>query len=155
MVLRNHQASVNSSLSSHILSANAIWYWIIITIAAITATLIFTVPEDAYPTVYARYVFSSIFVLFLPGYSVTKALFPTKEWDLIERTALSIGLSLALVALIGLLLHYTPWGIATTPATLCLLGITTISATAGIIREHQSRLEQPATHLGDNIATSA
>jgi len=153
--LRTHQAPVNPPLRSHILSANAIWYWIIIAIAAITTTLIFTVPEDAYPIVYVRYVLSSIFVLFLPGYSFTKALFPTKEWDIIERTALSIGLSLALVALIGLLLNYTPWGIATTPGTLSLLSITIISATVGIVREHQANLKQPTTHPRDNAAVSA
>lgn len=54
-----------------------------------------------YPLVYARYVLGSIFVLWLPGYTPIKALFLTKEIDNIERIALSIGMSLALVPIPG------------------------------------------------------
>jgi len=78
----------------------------------------------------------------LPGYSLIKALFPTKEIDNIERTALSIGISLALVPITGLLLNYTPWGIRLTPVTLSLLALTTVFATAAIIREHQTKQKQ-------------
>ena len=52
------------------------------------------------------------FLLFLPGYTLTAALYPKKEGiDAIERVALSFGLSIAVVPLIGLALNYTPWGI--------------------------------------------
>jgi len=52
------------------------------------------------------------FVLFIPGYVALEALFPKgQELDGIERLALSVGLSLAMVPLVGLLLNYTPWGI--------------------------------------------
>ena len=61
------------------------------------------------------------FVLFLPGYVLMAALFPGSlrpkkpEIDWIERIALSFGLSIAVVPLLGLLLNYTPWGIRFTP----------------------------------------
>jgi len=64
-----------------------------------------------------------------------KALFPTKELDNIERATLSIGMSLALVPITGLLLNYTPWGIRATPVTLSLLALTTTFATAAVTRE--------------------
>jgi len=52
------------------------------------------------------------FVLLFPGYTLICALFPGKrDLDGIERTSLSIGLSLAIVPLIGLMLNYTPFGI--------------------------------------------
>jgi uncharacterized membrane protein len=41
-------------------------------------------------------------MLFLPGYTLIEVLFPTKEIDNIERTALSIGTSLTSVSLEGL-----------------------------------------------------
>jgi uncharacterized membrane protein len=68
-----------------------------------------------------RIVFGSIFVLFIPGYSLVEALYP-KEEDIspLERLALSIGLSLALVPLIGLILNYTPWGIRLNPILISL-----------------------------------
>ncbi len=62
------------------------------------------------------------FVLFFPGYVLIAALFPKKD-DLggIERLALSFGLSIAVVPLIGLGLNYTPWGIRLTPILLSLI----------------------------------
>lgn len=61
------------------------------------------------------------FVLFFPGYTLICALFPEKEdLDGIERTTLSVGLSLAIVALIGLMLNYTPFGIRLYPTVVSL-----------------------------------
>jgi len=142
IALKNHQAPVTPLLRSYVFSTKANWYWTIIAVAAATALLVFTIPENAIPIVYARYLLGSIFVLFLPGYSLIKALFPTRELDNIERTALSIGMSLALVPITGLLLNYTPWGIRVTPVTLSLLALTTVFATAAIIREHETKLKE-------------
>ena len=142
IALKNHQAPVNPLLRNYVFSSKASWYWTIIAVAAATASLVFTVPENAVPIVYARYVLGAIFVLFLPGYTFIRALFPEKELDNIERTALSMGMSLALVPITGLILNYTPWGIRTTPVTLSLLALTTIFATAAITREHQTKTKQ-------------
>ncbi|MCE4629954.1 MAG: DUF1616 domain-containing protein [Desulfurococcales archaeon] len=63
-----------------------------------------------------RYVLGSIYVLFLPGYSLIEALYPEEgRLSDLEKLALSIGLSLAIVPLIGLVLNYTPWGIRLNP----------------------------------------
>ncbi len=52
------------------------------------------------------------FVLFFPGYTLLLALFPDKgERRNIERIALSFGLSITVVPLIGFILNYTWWGI--------------------------------------------
>jgi uncharacterized membrane protein len=60
-------------------------------------------------------------VLFLPGYTLIAALFPAKsDLDGIERTALSFGLSIAVVPLIGLGLNYTPFGIRLFPVLASL-----------------------------------
>jgi len=135
----------------HFLRTNrAYWYWTTILLALTTTILVFTVPEDTYPIVYARYILGSIFVLWMPGYTFIKALFPAKlpiqtastELDTIERIALSIGMSLALVPIVGLLLNYTPWGIRLTPITLSLLALTIAFATAAITREHQTEIKK-------------
>ena len=56
------------------------------------------------------------FILLLPGYVLLAALYPRKEeLDAIERTALSFGLSIVIVPLIGLALNYSPWGIQLNP----------------------------------------
>jgi len=132
-------ATVPSSLTEYLFSGWTTWFWVVFSLAVVASVMVFVVPEDAFPFVYARYVFGSVFVLFLPGYSLIKALFGSKELDNIERVALSVGLSLALVPLAGLLLNYTPWGIRTTPVTLSLLGLTLVFAFAAVIRERGTR----------------
>ncbi len=68
-----------------------------------------------------RVVLGLPFVLFFPGYTLIAALFPGREdLDGIERVALSFGLSIAVVPLIGLILNYTPWGIRLYPVLLAL-----------------------------------
>ena len=73
--------------------------------------LILFVPDSL-----GRQILGLVFVLFLPGYAATAALFPENEQiDAIERVALSFGLSIAIVPLIGLGLNFTPWGIRLEP----------------------------------------
>ena len=137
-------------LGTYLKTKEANWYWTTIILIIATTIAVFTIPENAYPLVYIRYVLGAIFVLWLPGYSFIRALFPeeiqtkknTKPLDPIERIALSLGMSLALVPIVGLLLNYTPWGIRLTPIVLSLLSLTTIFATAAIIRERRSKLRK-------------
>lgn len=69
-------------------------------------------------------VFGSVFVLFIPGYVLIFALFPerkkVKGINGLERVALGVGLSIALVPLIGLILNYTPWGIRLESVSIAL-----------------------------------
>ena len=66
-----------------------------------------------------RVVVGLLLVLFLPRYSLVAALFPRKDdLDGIERIALSFGLSIAVVPLIGLGLNYTSYGIWLVPVLL-------------------------------------
>jgi len=126
------------------------WYSATVALAAITAVCVFTVPDNLYPWVYSRYVLGAIFVLWLPGYTFIRALFPKekpfaaddKNLDTVTRIALSIGLSLALVPIVGLLLNYSPWGIRLAPITLSLLALTLIMATAALVRERNLKTSQ-------------
>ena len=65
-----------------------------------------------FPSSVLRIILGLPFVLFFPGYALMVALYPRRVgMGGIERIALSLGLSIAVVALIGLILNYTPWGI--------------------------------------------
>jgi uncharacterized membrane protein len=74
-----------------------------------------------FPSHVLRIVLGLPFILFFPGYTLIAALFPRKS-DLggIERVALSFGLSIAVVPLMGLILNYTPWGIRLYPILISL-----------------------------------
>ena len=88
-----------------------------------------------------RVFFGLPIVLFIPGYMLVYALFPGKKTDqgidIIERIALSLGLSLAIVPLIGLGLNYTPWGINLTPIILSLELFIFLFASIAIYRWYQ------------------
>lgn len=145
--LKPNQTQIPQKLTAYLNSNHAYWYWMTVTLASITTIVVFTIPENAFPLVYARYVLGTIFILWLPGYTFIKALFPVevfiktsqKSLDTIERIALSLGMSIALVPVVGLLLNYTPWGIRLTPIVLSLFTMVLIFATTAVIREHQNQ----------------
>ncbi|MCW3133209.1 MAG: DUF1616 domain-containing protein [Methanophagales archaeon] len=99
----------------------------------ITSVVIITIPPlNGTPL---RAVVGFPLVLFLPGYSLVSALFPGKdELDLLERIALSIGLSICIVVFIGLGLNYTPWGIRLGPVLLVLSVFTLIGTAVSALR---------------------
>lgn len=85
------------------------------------------------------------FLLFLPGYALVAALFPEAgpggddksgdggAIDGLERVALSFGLSLAVLPVVGIALHFTPWGIQLVPilAALSLVTLALVAVAAG------------------------
>ncbi|WP_336339228.1 DUF1616 domain-containing protein [Haloarcula brevis] len=100
-----------------------------------------------------RIVAGLVFVLFVPGYAFIAALFPEDGSDPdddeavtnpqaegidgidgIERVALSFGLSIALVPLVGLVLNFTPWGIRLLPILVSLSGLTLVLTGVAAVR---------------------
>ena len=76
-----------------------------------------------------------LLVLFIPGYVLVAALFPgtiarVPEIDWVERIALSLGLSVAVVPLLGFLLNFTPFGIRFAPIVV-LIALFTIGVGGG------------------------
>jgi hypothetical protein len=128
----------NLNYSEYLKNAEAKWYWLIILVSTATIIAVFAIQENSYPFVYARYALGSIFVVFLPGYCFVRTLFPKKEIETIERIALSVAMSLAIIPIMGLALNYTPWGITVAPLTISTYFITIILATIAIIREKQN-----------------
>jgi uncharacterized membrane protein len=68
------------------------------------------------------------FVLFLPGYSFSAALLPDGRAGLAERIAMSMGLSIAIAALGGLLLNVLPSGLTAASWRFLFLGVTLTGA---------------------------
>jgi len=81
----------------------------LILINAISALLIIAIL--IFPSTILRIVLGLPFLLFFPGYTLLMSLFPRAEQlQGIERTALSFGLSIAIVPLAGFLMNLTPLG---------------------------------------------
>ena len=103
------------------------------------ATLVFTLtPLNNLPV---RIPLGLVMVLFVPGYTLIAALFPKiRDLEGIERIALSFGLSIAVVPLMGLALNYTPWGIRLVPVVISVVVFTIAMSVAAYWR----RMNLPA-----------
>ena len=109
-----------------------------------TAALVIAFPEWSSPL---RVVLGLVVVLVIPGFALTSALFARKDdLDGIERLALSLGLSIAVVPLLGLALNYTPFGIRLVPIVVTITGF--VAAMVAIAAVRRRRLEPDASfHL--------
>jgi len=86
---------------------NSLWFFLTLAITFLTVLFVTIIP-NVYPFYIFRWIVATLYIIFLPGYISIEAFFPRRyELDLIERIALSLALSLAVVPLIGLLLNYT------------------------------------------------
>ena len=76
-------------------------------------------------------------VLFFPGYVLIAALFPGKNGiEIVERIALSLGLSIAFVPILGLLLNFT-FGIRLIPILLILCTYTIVMSLVAAMRRRE------------------
>jgi len=117
-----------------------LWFYLVVAASIAVLLAVYVIP-NTYPLVVLRWIVGSIFVLFLPGFVVMQALFPSgKELDDIERFALSVGLSIAITPLIGLLLNYTPWGIRLDPIITSLFLFTLSIAIIATYRKYRAVL---------------
>ena len=116
-------------------SVYSLWFWVLLVLVGTAIVSIYLLPQVT-PYIYLRYVAGALFVLYLPGYSLIAALYPRKD-DLtpLERLALSIGLSLALVPLVSLILNYTPFGIRLNPVFASLSLLTVALAGLAVVRK--------------------
>lgn len=67
---------------------------------------------------FLRIIFSIPIIIFIPGYLLLSALFPEKTdsgLDVVDRIALAVGISIAIVPLVGIVLFYSPWGLTLQP----------------------------------------
>ena len=123
--------------------ANSHWYLLTIALGVVAVVLVFTIPQNAYPWIYARNILGLTFVFFLPGYAFIKAFFPRKVEDtsaksieMIEKAALSVALSIALVSIVGLALYYSPLQLSLSAIVVSIFVLVSIFATTGLLREN-------------------
>ena len=127
---------------------------VVLVIAADVAVLAPLVAESP-----LRIVFGLPLVFFVPGYALVAALFPedggsmetsadsatgrlrsasiARGIDGLERIALPVGLSIAVVPLIGLVLNFTPFGIRLVPIVFCLSAFTLLVTAIATVRRRR------------------
>ncbi|MHA1252451.1 MAG: DUF1616 domain-containing protein [Candidatus Helarchaeota archaeon] len=127
---------------NYFLSKNSLSFWLSLIIIVISFFLVYYVPQNSiwsdnfwiFSLGILRIIFGTIITLFLPGYLFLSLLYYNKkDLDILEKFGLSIGLSISIVLLIGLIFNFTPIGITLNPIistiniiSLVLLVISTI-----------------------------
>jgi len=112
------------------------WFWGVLAFIALLLYSIYLMPQ-VYPLYYLRMVAGAILILYVPGYTLIEALYSKRdELERLERFALSVGLSIAVVPLVGLVLNYTPWGIRLDPALVSLAALTVVLGVVGVYRKY-------------------
>jgi len=124
------------TFGAYALSVHSLWFWFWVAVVLVTDLIVLAAPARP-PFIYARYVLGSVLVLYVPGFSLIEALYPKREeLEPLERFALSVGLSLALVPLVGLVLNYTPWGIRLVPVLVSISALSLVLLVAALIRKY-------------------
>ena len=105
----------------------------VLTVDVLSALLVLSIAFI--PSTPARIILGLPFLLFFPGYTLVAALFVKKDgMDGIERIALSAGMSIAIVGLIGFGLNYTPWGIRLEPVLFSVTAFIFAMSAVALIR---------------------
>lgn len=132
-----------TTFTGYILSGFSSWFWFVVIFAVVTALLVVAIPDNAFPFAYARYGLGLVYLLFIPGYCFVRAIFVNKEISVLEQLAVSLGLSILLVFLMGLLLNYSPWGIGLTPIVISFLFVTLLFSLVAVFRNYKTEWRKP------------
>ena len=127
-------------------SQKGLWLTDLILVIVLTLLTLVFVIFPPFKETFIRYILGMLLVLFIPGYSLVSAFFPSKgDLNGIERAALSFGLSIAITALIGLALNYTPWGIRLDPILISITYFTIFMIVVAFLRRSRLPAEERFT----------
>lgn len=128
------------------------WFEIIVLFTVLTMLIAYFVPSDS-PLFIIRYVFSFVFIAFMPGYCLVTILFSKKnKLDVVENAVLSVALSFGIAGLLGLFLGLSPIGIEFTSITYSLtLIVLVLSVIAFVVKIRE--LREPQVQSTEHVSS--
>jgi uncharacterized membrane protein len=109
------------------------WFEIVVSYTILTMLVVYSVPSDSIFFA-VRYLFSFVFLAFVPGYCLVNLLFSRgNQLELVEKIVLSVALSFGVTGLVGLFLGLSPVGIDFTSISLSLAVIVLVLAIAAFL----------------------
>jgi len=112
----------------------------VVVIAGLSAVLTIFLPANSI----VRLLCALPLVFFLPGYAITSALLTQGSLGGVERLLFSLGTSVAVTALSGLVLHLTPWGLQTSTWAIMLAVIVLVAGAIAWLRQGPDARVTPA-----------
>jgi uncharacterized membrane protein len=120
---------------------------LVIAITIVAVALAFAVPPDWVP----GRILTVPLVLVLPGYALTAAMLPKRALGGPERAVFSLGLSLVIVILGGLVLNWAPFGLQAASWTVFLSGITLGACAVALVRRRGQSISASGWSWAGNI----
>jgi hypothetical protein len=147
------------TFSEYLFSSNVYWFWCVIFII-ILAHLVLWTNVNIFSFLILRNFVGLAVVLYLPGYSLCKTMYPVKVpfnvqssiLEKIERVALSLCLSITIVPIIGLTLYGFPSGLDIFPLSETILVFTLFFSILAIWREYIIRRATFLRRVRKNLA---
>ena len=109
-------------------SYNGLSLWLTTAATCLIMALVFLLPNIE-PWSYMRMIIGAVFVLFIPGNALVQLLFAHRNMEQTEQMVLSVGLSIALISIIGLMLKYILLALTVESAVISI-GILSITLSA-------------------------
>ncbi len=118
-------------------------FWIAIIACAAVVLATFALPQTD-PWIAAKRIAGAVFLFVIPGYVMTNVFIARNRLSYLERIAVSVGLSLAAVAIIGIVLSYSIAGVRLEPIVISIASFNVVLAFFGayrdFLRRHGARL---------------
>lgn len=120
--------------------------WVITLLTLLTTGLTLVVPENAIealnPLLIAlgvlRLILGISFVVFLPGYTITVIIWPTKGENDLTRLGIAFGISITIIPIVGLILNFTPFGLRFIPILASLVFLMLITLSIAFYRRYRT-----------------
>lgn len=122
-------------------------FWIAIVACSVIAIATFVIPQAEYGQAVRR-ISSAAFLFVIPGYAMTNAFIARNRLSYVERMAVSVGLSLAIVAIIGIILAYGSTGITLEVVMGTLTAVIVALAIVAAYRDFVRRKDVRLAHQG-------
>ncbi|MGI0029789.1 MAG: DUF1616 domain-containing protein [Nitrososphaera sp.] len=113
-------------------------FWVAVAASAAILIAIYVLPQGE-PWVATRWIAGAIFLFVIPGYTITNLFIPRNRLSTIERVAISVGLSLATVVLIGIILSYSPVGVRIEPIVISIALFNVVIALLAAEKDYSMR----------------
>ncbi len=113
-------------------SYNGLSLWLTAAATCSIITLIFLLPSIE-PWSYMRMIAGAVFVMFIPGNALVQLLFANRNMEQTEQIVLSVGLSIAVVCIIGLMLKYVLSALTVESA---VISISMLSITISVVANY-------------------
>jgi len=123
--------------TAYLFSKYSSWFWMIIVFNIINIIIITSIKTDNHPYIYIRYISGMLFLFFIPGFSLIKLLSIERNINNFEKTLLSIGCSIAIIPITGLLLNYIEIQITIYSIVFILVFLATIFSGIAIFEEYR------------------